>query len=88
MDTPEKHTPRLSVTRNLNDRFADKTSKSLLKMLTANVYLFVWHWSFYVQVGFKLPPRPPTPPYFSCVTISDKFDLLLNWVSVLVNLSF
>ena len=44
---PEKQALQLSVTRNLNVRFADKNCKLLLKMLTAHTYLFVWHSSFY-----------------------------------------
>ena len=48
MGTPEKSAPQLPVTHNLDVRFADKNSKSLLKMLIAHIYLFVWHWSFYV----------------------------------------
>ena len=51
---PWKHTPLLSAIRSLTVRFADKNSKSLLKMLMAHIYLLVWHWSFYVQVSFKL----------------------------------
>ena len=43
MGTPEKHTPQLSVIPNLNVRFADENSKSLLKILMAHLYLFVWH---------------------------------------------
>ena len=41
MGTPEKRTPQLSVTHNLDVQYADKNSKSLLKMLTAYIYLFV-----------------------------------------------
>ena len=41
MGTPEKSTPQLPVTHNLDVRFADKNSKSLLKMLIAHTYLFV-----------------------------------------------
>ena len=41
MGTPEKRTPQLPVTHNLDVRFADKNSMSLLKMITAHIYLFV-----------------------------------------------
>ena len=41
MDTSEKRTPQLPVTHNLDVRFTDKKSMSLLKMLIAHIYLFV-----------------------------------------------
>ena len=41
MGTPEKRTPQLPVSHNLDVRFAATNSKSLLKMLIAHIYLFV-----------------------------------------------
>ena len=41
MGTPEKRSPQLPVTHNLDVQYADKNSKSLLKMLIAHIYLFV-----------------------------------------------
>ena len=47
MGIPEKRTPQLPVTHNSDAWFADQHSKSLLKMLIAHIYLFVWHWSLF-----------------------------------------
>ena len=41
MGTPERRTPQLPVTHNLDVQFADKNSKSLLKLLIEHIYLFV-----------------------------------------------
>ena len=39
MGSPEKRTPQLPETQNLDVRFADKNSQSLLKKLIAHLFL-------------------------------------------------
>ena len=56
MGTPAKRTPQLSITHYSDVRFADKNRKSLVNMLIAHIYLFIWSSSFYIYISLKLHP--------------------------------